>query len=346
MPDQLPVHLIGMQAFLPALLAYIRNVASSPSLPLDHVIFQSVLLCLIAGDKHLIIRTPEEDVGLTVKLVVWTLTSIFNLSTHKLKIRNRSNFKSSSDPAAFLRSLFLPYGSSSSNSNHTSQDEGSGENMKHFGHHRQHAHSRSTKHKSRHREYSRSRSFPNSLASAVQTHGTTIASPDSFLMQAIIPDPDPSTASNLHAPAAPSILKPQPIYPQGSSGLSHSHTDPLPIPDQRRKSASQSVKPLLQLPQALVISGIENATDGTQRSLSQVLAEKRVVLESQKDTASMEGNGSRFSRSLSGMDDEDGVWNLPEGFIAIYVCPWNAKERPAIHKSLVCRFIIFESEFI
>jgi hypothetical protein len=70
-PADLPLHLIGTQAFLPALLAYIQNVANSPSLPLDHVIFQSLLLCLIAGDKHLILRTPEEDVGLTVKLTVW-----------------------------------------------------------------------------------------------------------------------------------------------------------------------------------------------------------------------------------------------------------------------------------
>ena len=50
-----------------------------------------------------------------------------------------------------------------------------------------------------------------------------------------------------------------------------------------------------------------------QRALSDVLSEKRVVLEGQ----------------------DDGVWNLPEGFITVYVCPWNARERPAIHKTLV-----------
>ena len=66
-----PAHLIGTQAFLPALISYIRNVAAPASLPLDHVIFQSILLCLIAGDNHLILRTPEEDVGLVVRLAVW-----------------------------------------------------------------------------------------------------------------------------------------------------------------------------------------------------------------------------------------------------------------------------------
>ena len=67
----LPYHLIGTQAFLPALLSYIRSVAAPASLPIDHVIFQSILLCLIAGDKHLILRTPEEDIPLVVRLAVW-----------------------------------------------------------------------------------------------------------------------------------------------------------------------------------------------------------------------------------------------------------------------------------
>lgn len=67
----LPTHLLGSQAFLPALISYIHAVAAPVSLPLDHVIFQSILLCLISGDKHLILRTPEEDVGLVVRLAVW-----------------------------------------------------------------------------------------------------------------------------------------------------------------------------------------------------------------------------------------------------------------------------------
>ncbi|KAK0462781.1 hypothetical protein IW261DRAFT_1527274, partial [Armillaria novae-zelandiae] len=31
----------------------------------------------------------------------------------------------------------------------------------------------------------------------------------------------------------------------------------------------------------------------------------------------------------------DGVWNIPDGFMLIYVCPLNPRERPAIHKNLV-----------
>lgn len=64
-------HLIGTQSFLPALLAHIRNSATAPAVPLDHVIFQSILLCLIAGEKHLILRTPEEDVPLAAQLAAW-----------------------------------------------------------------------------------------------------------------------------------------------------------------------------------------------------------------------------------------------------------------------------------
>lgn len=122
---------------------------------------------------------------------------------------------------------------------------------------------------------------------------------------------DRSTPESGAVAPLPSILKPQPIYP------SHGHAEALPLPPLQTKSLSKTP----QLPQALVISGLEHASDATQRSLTTVLAEKRVVLESKRE-----------------LDDDDGVWNLPEGFIAVYVCPWSARERPALHKSLVCRF--------
>jgi len=66
-----------------------------------------------------------------------------------------------------------------------------------------------------------------------------------------------------------------------------------------------------------VISGLENASMPAQRALSQVLSEKTIIL-----------------------DDYDGdwVWNLPKGFIVVYVCVADPRERPAIHKSLVSLF--------
>lgn len=62
--------LVGTSAFLPAAIAYIQGLASA-TLPLDPSIFQAILQCIIAGDKNLIIHTPEEDVSLVARLAVW-----------------------------------------------------------------------------------------------------------------------------------------------------------------------------------------------------------------------------------------------------------------------------------
>jgi hypothetical protein len=56
----------GTPPYFPALLACIR--AAAPSLPLDPVVLQALLLCLLAGDKNLILRTREEDVASVSKL--------------------------------------------------------------------------------------------------------------------------------------------------------------------------------------------------------------------------------------------------------------------------------------
>lgn len=60
----------GTPSFFPAVLSHIRNASPNP-LPLDPVILQSILLCIIAGDKHLILQTSPEDIGLVVKITVW-----------------------------------------------------------------------------------------------------------------------------------------------------------------------------------------------------------------------------------------------------------------------------------
>ncbi|KAI8994009.1 hypothetical protein BD414DRAFT_379132, partial [Trametes punicea] len=75
----------GTKEYLPDLFARAR--AAHPDLPLDPVILQSLLICLIAQPRsptvseqqahdqavrpglHLILRTREEDVGLVVNLV-------------------------------------------------------------------------------------------------------------------------------------------------------------------------------------------------------------------------------------------------------------------------------------
>jgi hypothetical protein len=80
--------------------------------------------------------------------------------------------------------------------------------------------------------------------------------------------------------------------------------------------------------------------------LIQVLAERRIVLEPETDvdhgrSAHRHGRENTKNKGKSKMKDEGhsdyetGSWNLPEGFIVVYVCPLDPRERPAIHKSLV-----------
>ena len=68
-PDDL-VPLLGSSSFIPALHAYLRS-SSTANLPLDSAIIQAILVCIVAGDKNLILHTPEEDVGLVVRLTFW-----------------------------------------------------------------------------------------------------------------------------------------------------------------------------------------------------------------------------------------------------------------------------------
>jgi hypothetical protein len=85
-------------------------------------------------------------------------------------------------------------------------------------------------------------------------------------------------------------------------------TDPAPLLTCRSSSEATA------LPRALVISGLENAQGLSQRALLKVLSDKSVTL-----------------------DESDGNWicNLPRGFIVVYVCAADPRERPAIHKTLV-----------
>lgn len=49
----------GTPAFFPSLLSSIRT--NAPNVPLEPVALQSILLCLLAGNKNLILRSARED---------------------------------------------------------------------------------------------------------------------------------------------------------------------------------------------------------------------------------------------------------------------------------------------
>lgn len=57
----------GTADYFPALVSRIRTIA--PNLPLEPVVLESVLLCLAAGSKNLILRTEDDDVGFVAKSV-------------------------------------------------------------------------------------------------------------------------------------------------------------------------------------------------------------------------------------------------------------------------------------
>lgn len=70
------------------------------------------------------------------------------------------------------------------------------------------------------------------------------------------------------------------------------------------------------------MSGLEHASFASQKSLTQVLSDRCVVLD---DTEPDDWNEEARKR-----------WELPSQFILVYVCPADSHERPAIHKNLVC----------
>ncbi|KAF5351873.1 hypothetical protein D9756_007763 [Leucocoprinus leucothites] len=268
----------------PALLHQIHKAALSAAPaapPLDQVILQALLTCLVAQDAHLIIRTTEEDVGPVARLVVWILSSVFDYSTHKLKIRPK--LQSTSYLAThdyFLRSLFFPTSSSSS----ASQDEGSEPN------------------KPRKAPSRRSRTLRASPISPIHMESTSL--------------------SNV---SSKSPIGHHPKSSSPDSGLHHhSHVG---------INLHTGNTPSTKFPRAIVISGLENAAISSQRALAQVLAEKRISFDANRD-----GRNQQDGRHDSDPDAFKGTCNLPDGFILVYVCPADTRERPNLHNSLLDKF--------
>ncbi|KAI1795594.1 hypothetical protein LXA43DRAFT_881607 [Ganoderma leucocontextum] len=84
------------------------------------------------------------------------------------------------------------------------------------------------------------------------------------------------------------------------------------------------------LPRAVVVSGLEHTTAPSQRALMRVLTEKKIVFDS------YETDDTDFSGKDT--DVEDGTWNLPDGFLMVYVCKADPHERPAILRGLIDKF--------
>jgi hypothetical protein len=56
----------GTPDFFASVLRYVRTTA--PGIPLDPVIFQSIILSIMAGNEHVLLRTKEEDISIVQNL--------------------------------------------------------------------------------------------------------------------------------------------------------------------------------------------------------------------------------------------------------------------------------------
>lgn len=228
---------------------------------------------------------------------------MFNLPAHRLKIRPPKTKPGVINPAAFLRSLFL---SPSSSSAETSYDERtpSSQTVRGSG------------------GYSRKHHYGHGSSSRTATGYS-----DPF--------------SDNQAPSDSPLLHLDSTLPSSSS-YSHHRTrtrHSRSLSSQHSKSKSKSRKPPatgpLQIPTALVISGLEHASDISQRALVRVLADGRVVLP--------KNMGVNETQTHQNDDEEEETWDLPGNFIMVYVTSWDLRERPEIHKSLVCISFYFRS---
>ncbi|KIL58621.1 hypothetical protein M378DRAFT_200441 [Amanita muscaria Koide BX008] len=288
--------LLGTRAFLPTLCAQLQKASTQP-IPLDPVILQSILLVLAIGHrKNLILRAVDpEEVPIIARIAEWILSTVFNLSTHRLKIRPSKPSKSKvpddglANPTAFLRSLFLVPTVEASHSNRMlSTTQGTAPHDK-----------------AQTDPFADSRRA--SESSIAQSHAQYLTNPGHIVSP---------FSSNPHS------------HHQSNKRYSRSSSHFMPKPKSRPSSSAASVA--LHIPSALIITGLEDASDASQRALVRVLANGR--LELPKHGAQI----GAHNHYPEGPETES--WDLPEEFTMIYIAYWEPKKRPAIHKSLLDKF--------
>ncbi|OJT15423.1 hypothetical protein TRAPUB_8011 [Trametes pubescens] len=377
----------GTIDFLPDLFA--RAHAAHPDFPLDHVIIQSLLLCLIAQPRspsvsakqaydsavrpglHLILRTREEDVGLVVNLVALTLQHVLGVSTHKHKIgahtdqpsrqrRRRStgathtssHAPATDDPDAFLRALFFRRGPHPSFSSHRSSTPrprsgmsldatpksgtvplgGQAKSLRNVAHapHRSASYP-AAPNTDEEDEYFDASSLASSRrpllpghtpASTMRSRGSSRARPSAHRLRT-----DPLPLSSLFTlPGSEGHETPT------STTTTTTTTDSLKpqksAPGSER--ASDSGQPVSAMPRAVVVSGLEHTALPAQRALMRVLTERRLIMKGYGG----DHEGDSTEREVDA-DVEDGTWNLPDGFVMVYVCKWDPHERPPIQRGLL-----------
>ncbi|KAI0358549.1 hypothetical protein OH77DRAFT_1420949 [Trametes cingulata] len=324
---------------------------------------------------HLILRTREEDVGLVVNLVALTLTHVLGISTHKHKISPRTNQPSSQrrsstggrhssshappadDPDAFLRGLFfrrVPHSSLSSHRSNTPRPRsglsldatprsgniplaGQAKSPRSTGHapHRSASYPAAPSTDGEDEEqYFDASSLASSRrpllsghtpASTMRSRGSSTRGrpgahrlrTDPLPLSSLFTLPGSPEAQETRVPTPPVTSSPESMRPQKSVPASERTTD--------------SAQAASAMPKAVVVSGLEHTTLPAQRALMRVLTERRLIVDRYQDDEDDEDIGRDI-------ETEEGTWNLPEGFVMVYVCKWDPHERPSILPGLLDKF--------
>jgi len=66
----------GKPDFFASVLRFIRT--SAPGFPLDPVIFQSIILSVMAGNKHVLLRAKDEDISIVQSLASLVSNAFIN----------------------------------------------------------------------------------------------------------------------------------------------------------------------------------------------------------------------------------------------------------------------------
>ncbi|KAG6335697.1 hypothetical protein ID866_3403 [Astraeus odoratus] len=296
----------GTKLFLPSLLAHVRSAL--PGFPAEPVIIQVLLLCITSGDRNLILRTRDEDVGLVARLATLVSTCrFFGYTVHKYKCHVDA-WKQT--PSQFLQSLLL------STSTVAAVTDGP------FG--------PSHKYRERRQRATGSRNSGGKLSvatvAAAHVGKTSIprslscpcdSRPSPSTLHRGNPDASESTANDdRQTSAATDARRPALLS-------SKAHTEPCLSTLPLEGPVSRPTTADIGMPTAVVVSGLEHASIQSQKALLWSLANRRLVV---PPDGPSETSQTRM------------VFDLPQNFVLVYVCRLDERERPPIYKSLLDRF--------
>ncbi len=151
-------------------------------------------------------------------------------------------------------------------------------------------------------------SFISSLFSSPYQGAATGRSDSSFRKRAKRPHSQPTSEGHRQQASEPT-----------ASSSDTSPMSPGERPDAQPRWPRLSTFNTSGLPSALVLTGLEHSSVPCHRLLLRALLERRVI----------------FGEDLDGT--ELSFRELPQNFIIVYMCPFDPRERPPIHKSLMHR---------